>query len=126
MTPKKDPKDYLKVGRPTLYNPEYCEQAVELLDQGKSRIELCRHFRVAKSTLQEWEANHPEFSAALNRGTDYSEAVWTQMGHQNLTNKDFNSRLYEINMMNRFGWMKKAQEKHEVKISQEDSLKELE
>lgn len=47
-------------------------------------------------------------------------------GQDNLTNKDFNSRLYELNMMNRFSWMRKNEGKHEVKVSQEDAIKDLE
>jgi transposase len=95
-------------GRPTDYKPEYCEEAIELLDKGKSKIQLCRHFRIAKSTLQQWEQNHPEFSAAINEGVGYSEAVWMDKGEDNLCNRDFNSRLWELNMMNRFGWMKRT------------------
>jgi len=95
-------------GRPTDYKPEYCQEAIDLLDKGKSKIQLCRHFRIDRSTLTEWEKVHPEFSSAINRGVGYSEAVWMDKGEDNLENKNFNSRLWELNMMNRFGWMKRT------------------
>lgn len=113
-------------GRPTDYKPEFCQIAIEFLDQGKSKIQLCRHLRIAKSTLFEWEQKYPEFSTAINKGISYSESVWMDWGQDNLTNKDFNSRLYELNMMNRFSWMRKNEGKHEVKVSQEDAIKDLE
>lgn len=125
-TPKKDPKDYLKLGRKTVYKPEYAQIALERLYTGMSKIQLCREFFISKDTMQEWEKRYPDFSAAVQHGVDYAEGYWIGMGHDNLNNKDFNSRLYELNMMNRFGWNKKSDNKQEVNVKvHEESLKEL-
>ena len=44
---------------------------------------------------------------------------------KNLKNKDFNSRLWEINMMNRFGWMKKAQNNIEADVEFSESQRKV-
>jgi hypothetical protein len=114
-------------GAPSLYKPEYCEQAREMFKQGFSKVEIAAAFDVNRDTLDNWAAQHPEFFRTINKDIDFSEATWTKWGRENLANKDFNSRLYEINMMNRFGWMKKAAEKHDVTVKMhEEILKELE
>lgn len=103
-----------KVGRPTDYDPEFCQVAIEFLDEGKSRIQLCRLLRISKSTMWEWEQKYPEFSNAIEHGITYSEAVWHDKGEEHLCNKDFQTRLYELNMMNRFGWKRKHEEKSNI------------
>lgn len=106
-------------GRPTDYRPEYCQLAIDYLDEGRSKAELARYLRIARSTLDEWAKNHSEFSEAINRAVEYSEAVWIEIGRENLGNKNFNSRLYELNMKNRFGWSDKKEIKQEstMKVS---------
>lgn len=113
------------VGRPTDYKPEYCEQARNMLKQGFSKVEIAAAFDVNRRTLDRWCDEFPEFCRTINEDLDFSEAWWVAAGRENLASKDFNSRLYEINMMNRFGWMKKAEAKHDLVVRQEDALAEL-
>lgn len=108
------------------YKADYCKQAKEMFKKGWSKIEVAAAFDVNRITLGEWCEKYPEFKKVMQGDVDFSEALWTRWGRENLTNKDFNSRLYEINMMNRFGWMKKAHEKHDVNIkTHEENLKSL-
>jgi hypothetical protein len=116
----------MPAGRPTDYKPEYCEMAREMLKQGYSKVEIAAAFDANRKTLDRWAAEYPEFSRTINEDLDFSEAWWTSEGRTNLKSKDFNSRLWEINMMNRFGWMKKADIKHDATLRQEDAIKELE
>lgn len=115
-----------KMGRPTVYKPEFCELAIEFFKDGKSMAEFARHLDVARSSVFEWMKLYPDFSNAVNKAVEYSEAEWIAWGRQNIGNKDFNARLYELNMMNRFSWMRKAEQKHDVTVRQEDALKDLE
>jgi hypothetical protein len=55
-------------GRPTLYKPEYVEQARKLCQLGATDAELADFFKVSRSTLFEWRAAHPEFSDTLKIG----------------------------------------------------------
>lgn len=113
-------------GRPTDYRPEYCKIARQLLKEGWSKIEIAAHFDVNRATLNYWAEKHEEFYNTINDGVEFSEATWTKWGRENLSNKEFNSRLYEINMTNRFGWNKKIEQKQEIKITHEEALKEIE
>jgi len=63
-------------GRPTDYDPSYCQIAIDYMQDGKHAIQLARHLGVAKSTLYKWAEDHPEFSDALNTARTASTAAW--------------------------------------------------
>ena len=52
-------------GRPTKYDPKYCDEVIEFMAEGLSLTAFAGHLRVAKSTINEWMSNHPEFSDAV-------------------------------------------------------------
>jgi transposase len=53
------------VGRPTKYDPAYCDQVIEFMRKGFSLTAFGGHILVARSTLNEWMNNFPEFSEAV-------------------------------------------------------------
>lgn len=116
----------MPAGRPSKYYPELADKVIELMKTGVSREELCYQLNIAHSTLQQWEKNHPEFSAALKDGTHYSCGWWMGEGRLNIKNKEFNSGLWFMNMKNRFNWSDKREVKQEtnanVSISQLEDL----
>ena len=57
-------------GRPTLYKPEYAEQARERCLLGATNAELAASFDVARRTIDNWLAGIPEFAAAVREGRD--------------------------------------------------------
>lgn len=63
-----------KVGPPTKYKPEYCEQARKLCLLGAIDIEMADFFGVAESTFHLWKKEHPEFKEALQRGKMIADA----------------------------------------------------
>lgn len=104
------------MGRPTDYKPEFCELAIEYLRKGKSRTQLCSKLDIAKSTLQLWEKIHSDFSAAIERGLAHSEAKWELRGERNLKNNKYNTKMYELQVRNRFGW--NTNQSHNIVISE--------
>ena len=52
-------------GRPTLYKPEYAEQAAKLCALGAKDIEIADFFDVHLDTLYEWRNVHPDFSESI-------------------------------------------------------------
>jgi hypothetical protein len=54
-------------GRPTKYLPEFCEKVVEVGGQGLSLTAFAGTIGVARSTINEWMAEYPEFSEATKR-----------------------------------------------------------
>lgn len=57
-----------RVGRPSLYRPEYAEQAEKRCEAGATDLELADFFEVSVRTIHNWKAEHPEFLHALRVG----------------------------------------------------------
>lgn len=63
-----------KVGRPTDYKPEYCEQVERFCAvMGTLDEDVAQFFGVAVSTVYEWKKAHPEFSEAIKRGKAHTD-----------------------------------------------------
>ena len=62
-------------GRPTLYKPELADRARELCARGATNPDLAGRFGVARSTIGQWIANHPEFAEAVQQGRDVADAT---------------------------------------------------
>jgi hypothetical protein len=69
-----------QVGRPTDYRAEHCDTVIQLGLEGYSYTQIARSIGVAKSTLYEWKAAHPEFSDALTRARELAQAWWEDIG----------------------------------------------
>jgi hypothetical protein len=55
-------------GRPSLYKPEFAEQAFELCLAGATNRDLADAFEVGHSTIDNWLQKQPEFAQAVKRG----------------------------------------------------------
>ena len=65
----------MKVGRPSKYDPAFCDIAREFMLDGYSVTALAGHIGVARSTVFKWAEENPEFSDALKSG-QASAALW--------------------------------------------------
>jgi hypothetical protein len=62
--------DRKKIGRPTEYRPEYCEEVVKNCMHGKwaaTEDQLADFFGVERQTIANWKKKHPEFLYAIKR-----------------------------------------------------------
>lgn len=55
-------------GRPTTYDPAYCDQVIEFMGKGFSLTAFAGYITCARSTINEWMAANPEFSEAVKIG----------------------------------------------------------
>lgn len=55
-------------GRPTKYDPSYCEEVVAFMGKGYSLTAFAGSIGVCYDTVAEWKKVHPEFSAAVKTG----------------------------------------------------------
>ena len=101
-TPRKKPEERLKVGRPTLYRPEYCETVIELGREGKSLVQMAAHFDVSRPTISEWASEHPEFSKALDRAKVHAQNWWENQAQTGMYARGFNSKVWEVSVRARF------------------------
>ena len=101
MTEEKRP-----VGRPTTYNPAYCEEVVALGKKGKSIEQICFDLNTPVRTLYEWRDRHPEFSQALEDAKAFEQAWWESQAHAYMVEtKDgpkLNASLWSRSMAARF------------------------
>jgi len=61
-------------GRPTKYDPAYCEQAEKLAKLGATDKEIADFFEVSEQTLNAWKHAHPEFLESLKKGKEIADA----------------------------------------------------
>lgn len=57
-----------KMGRPTAYRVEYCEQAKMLSRKGFIDREMAEFFGVSARTFDGWKLKHPDFMRSLKEG----------------------------------------------------------
>ncbi|AUR88194.1 HTH domain resolvase [Vibrio phage 1.110.O._10N.261.52.C1] len=103
----------MTAGRPTKYKEELCKRSVAFLSKGKSVTQLSAHLDVSKSTIYKWAEDHKEYSDALTRGRELSQAHWEGELVDMMYNKEVNSPLVKLYFANRFGWSDKVESKNE-------------
>ena len=64
------------MGRPSKYDPDFCDEARTFMADGYSVKALAAHLGVNYSTVYEWADKHPEFSNALKDGQAAASLWW--------------------------------------------------
>lgn len=100
------------MSRPTKYTDEMPEQLYAALEIGKSVTQFAAEQGVSRSTVYEWAEHHPEFSDALTRGQEASQAYWETQLQSMMYNKEVNAPLVKLYFANRFGWSDKQEHEH--------------
>ena len=59
------------VGRPSLYDPAFCDQVIELGKLGKSTEAIGAILGVGTKTLYNWREQYPEFLQALELAKEF-------------------------------------------------------
>jgi transposase-like protein len=89
-------------GRPTDYNPDFCERVIELGKQGKSVTQIACALDVVKSTLYLWEQEHPEFSDAMKKARQHAQTWFEEIGQNALFADKFQASLWNKQVTCRF------------------------
>jgi hypothetical protein len=61
------------MGRPTLYRPEYAEQATKLCKLGATDADLADFFGVTTRTIERWRSSKEEFCRAVTIGKEEAD-----------------------------------------------------
>ena len=64
------------MGRPSKFSPAYCNEVITHMADGASLTSFAAEIGVARSTINEWMAEHPEFSEACARAKAKCAAWW--------------------------------------------------
>ena len=86
----------MPAGRPSDYDPEYCEQIIALGRQGLHVYQMAERLDVGSATLYRWEDNHEEFREAFTRAREYSKAKLLDVVDDNYASRDFQPKLVEM------------------------------
>jgi hypothetical protein len=89
-------------GRPTEYDPSYCEDVIELGKAGKSKAQMASHFDVSRQTIDNWAVANPEFLEALNRAMAHCQAWWEDTGQTGMVAPGFNAAVWKKSVEARF------------------------
>ena len=68
----------MPAGRPSKYDPAFCDVVIELGKQGKSKAYMAAHLNIARSTFDLWEHECRDFSEAVKQAVAYSQAWWEE------------------------------------------------
>jgi len=106
----------MPAGRPSLYDPAFCDKVIEVGIDGGSLAEMAESCDVERHTLNAWMEAHPEFSTAVKRGLQKAQVWWERQGKIATFGgaEGFNATSYIFNMKNRFkeDWRDKVEQEH--------------
>ena len=106
------------VGRPSTYDPAYCEQVIELGKLGKSIEQIAAYLGVGTKTIYNWKDEHPEFLHALDISKDFEQAWWEDQAHAYMVETKegpkLNASLWSRSMAARFPKKYREQTKTEI------------
>jgi len=110
------------VGRPSLYDPKYCEEVIALGRIGKSIEQIAANLNVSLRVLYDWRDKHPEFLHALEDSKTYEQAWWEEQAVaymvENKESDRLNATLWSRSMAARFP--KKYRESTKTEITGAD------
>lgn len=106
------------IGRPSLYDPAYCEKVIELGKLGKSTEAIGSMLNVGTATIYRWRDEHPEFREALEIAKDHELRWWEEMAQgYMLEQKDgdrLNASIWSRSMAARFPKKYRESTKQEI------------
>ena len=112
----------MSAGRPTTYDPAYCERVVELGKLGKSTEQICASIGVPLRTAYQWRDANPEFAQALEEAKAHEQVWWEDIAQAFIVEapgrEKLNTGLWSRSMAARFP--KKYRESVKQEITGQD------
>lgn len=109
-------------GQPTAYRAEFHPQDfIRLSKQGKNLAQIALAWDLHRDTLYEWQKVHKEFSDAVKKGREFSEAWYTDLGQLAMLGQaQVNGQKVKVDIglyvwltKNLFKWSDKIEQKNE-------------
>lgn len=106
-------------GRPTKYQLEFCQRAVEFMSEGFSKEAFAGELGVCKQTIYNWMEEHSEFLDAIRKGEEGCRLWWEKLGRAGAAGKvvNFNATAWVFNMKNRHGWSDKMEQTTNMNVT---------
>lgn len=106
-------------------------EIIAMYSEGMTDYEVIKKLGITKRQFDKLCATNPIFRDIVERGNDYSLAWNIEQSRLNLSNKEFNSQLFNIRMQNLHSWSQKVDQNTKslnvnAEMTKEDLLKKLE
>jgi hypothetical protein len=93
----------MPAGRPSLYDPKYCDDVIRMGKEGFSVVEMAAEIGVHRNTLEtNWTEAHPEFLEAFTHAMQCSQAWWERAGRVGMLENNINAPIWSRSMAARF------------------------
>jgi hypothetical protein len=101
-----------KVGRPTSYKPEYCDSVIECMAQGFSLTAFAGSILVARSSINNWMAEHPEFLEATKVGQAARTFKLEKGLYAAKSGPEATAHIFGLKNADPDGWRERVQNEH--------------
>ena len=106
------------VGRPSKYDPAFCERVIQLGKLGKSIEQIACELDVGTKTIYNWRDEHPEFLRALDMAREFEQNWWETIAQTHMIEeKDaakLNASIWSRSMAARFPKKYRESTKQEI------------
>jgi DNA-binding XRE family transcriptional regulator len=99
--PAPKPAGYV-FGRPTTYDPSFCELAIEAGRRGKSRTWIAAEIGVTRQTVDNWSKANTDFFDALELAKAFEQRWWEDIGQSGMEQQNISAPIWSRNMAARF------------------------
>jgi transposase len=109
----------MPAGRPSKYQPSYCDLVIEHMTEGASLTSFAAEIGVARSSINEWMEQNPEFSEAVKIAKAKCSAWWERLGRKNAADGGGNATLVIFGLKNMAAddWREKQEVEHSGDMS---------
>lgn len=90
----------MQVGRPSKFQPSYCDQVIEHMTEGASLTSFAAEIGVSRATLNVWMEAHPEFLDAAHTGKAKCAAWWERVARANAKEGTGNATITVFGLKN--------------------------
>lgn len=128
---KKKPKEKTpaKMGAPTKYKPEYCQQLLDFVNKDpldNSVDAFAISIDVSDVTLYEWRKVHPDFFNSMRKAQQIRRVAMESLGKAFITgkNRHGNAHVYQFFMRNWFKehYVERVEMKQEIEATIETGI----
>jgi len=109
----------MPAGRPSKYQDAYCDLVIEHMTDGASLTSFAAEIGVARSSINEWMEQNPEFSEAVKIAKAKCSAWWERLGRKNAADGGGNATLVIFGLKNMAAddWREKQEVEHSGDMS---------
>lgn len=102
----------MPAGRPTLYKPEYCDDARRMCFLGATNKQLADHFDVSLKVIEKWITEKPEFIGAIKEGREKADANVAHSLYNKALNGDTTACIFWLKNRRAANWRDKQEVDH--------------